>query len=559
MEFLKIKFIAILMLFLITPLVNADENVQAEINKEIQETLETLQSLITTSQKKEAILKEKLKLLKKQDTQSDEEEKEQSYQELQAELKLIKIDLESVATGVDIGTYRKIEPETFNLNQEFERLIQPMIYALNSMTTDSREIEQLKQDLESIDDKKSVASKAINRLDLLLEKESDENLKIALEKMRENWQLEFENNEGDQKIVKHRLKTKLESKGSFIASTRDVFSDFFKNRGLNLLLGFVAFFAVFLFLRFFYSIVKKIWHKRNSQRLSTFDRLIDLLSLLFTFVISMIATLFVFNLRNDWLLLGISGLFLIAMGWVLIKTLPMMIEKIMLLLNLGSVREGERVILNGVSWKVDRLHFYSHLINPDLTGGSLHVPLRELVGLVSRPSANDEEWFPCKVGEWVQLEEKPIGKVVYQSPEMVDLEIFGGAHQTYTTETFMSLNPTNLSRGYRIQMVFGIDYKYQAQCTTDIPDKMRAMFIKDLIELMGEDQLIKAYTDFFLPNASSLDFEYEAFVKGTSAHLYEEVERVMVYSFANACNKYGWEIPFQQITLHQSDVSKEVK
>ncbi len=555
MNFLKMKLIVIAIFFLISPITIADENIQTETSKETQETLETLRSLFTSSQEKEAILKEKLRILKKQNAQSDEEQKEQSYQELKSELELIETDLETVATGVDIGAYRKVEPESFNLNEEFERLIQPMIYALNSITSDSREIEQLKQDLESVEDKKSVASKAIKRLDLLLTNADDENLKAALQKMHENWQLELENGEGDQKIIKHRLKTRLEAKGSFLTSTRDVFSDFFKNRGLNLLLGLVAFFAVFLFLRFFYSIVKKIWHKKNSQRLSTFDRLTDLLSLLLTFVISMLATLFVFNLRNDWLLLGISGLFLIATGWILLKTLPMMIEKIMLLLNLGSVREGERVILNGVSWKVDRLHFYSHLVNPDLTGGSLHVPLRELVGLVSRPSAKDEEWFPCKIGEWVELEEKPIGQVIYQSPEMVELEIFGGAHQTYTTETFMSLNPTNLSRNYRIQMVFGIDYKYQAQCTTDIPEKMAAMFKEDLLEIMGESEIHKVVVDFFLPNASSLDYEYEAFIKGTSAHLYEEIERTMIYSFANACNKYGWEIPFQQITLHKSEVT----
>jgi hypothetical protein len=175
--------------------------------------------------------------------------------------------------------------------------------------------------------------------------------------------------------------------------------------------------------------------------------------------------------------------------------------------------------------------------------------------MVSRPSAANEEWFPSKEGEWVKLENDTLGQVIYQSPEMVEIEVFGGSHTTYSTESYLALNPTNLSRGYRIQMVFGIDYKYQAQCTTDIPDKMRAMFTEDLIELMGEDQLVKAFTDFFAPNTSSLDFEYEAYVKGTSAHLYEEVERVMIYSFANACNKYGWEIPFQQITLHQPKVA----
>jgi hypothetical protein len=109
----------------------------------------------------------------------------------------------------------------------------------------------------------------------------------------------------------------------------------------------------------------------------------------------------------------------------------------------------------------------------------------------------------------------------------------------------------NLSHGYRIQMVFGIDYKYQAECTTAIPKKMTEAFRRDLIKVVGEDNLVRVIVDFFLPNSSSLDFEYEVVLKGASAHLYEEVERTIIYSFANVCNENQWEIPFQQITLHQ--------
>ena len=109
----------------------------------------------------------------------------------------------------------------------------------------------------------------------------------------------------------------------------------------------------------------------------------------------------------------------------------------------------------------------------------------------------------------------------------------------------------NLSHGYRIQMVFGIDYKYQAECTTTIPRIMTENFRKDLVEAVGEDNLVRVVVDFFLPNTSSLDFEYEVFLKGSAASLYEEVERTIIYSFANTCNDNDWEIPFQQITLHQ--------
>jgi hypothetical protein len=181
----------------------------------------------------------------------------------------------------------------------------------------------------------------------------------------------------------------------------------------------------------------------------------------------------------------------------------------------------------------------------------MHLPLRQMVGLVSRPAAKNEEWFPTSEGEWVKMDDTTVGQIIYQSPEMVQVRLFGGNQITYTAANFLALNPMNLSHGYRIQMVFGIDYKYQAECTTEIPKRMTEAFRLDLIKVVGEDNLIRVMVDFFLPNNSSLDFEYEVFLKGSVAHLYEEVERTIIYSFANVCNENHWEIPFQQITLHQ--------
>ncbi len=313
----------------------------------------------------------------------------------------------------------------------------------------------------------------------------------------------------------------------------------------------VAFFSVFVLMRYCFSIYNNIRDGTNRTK-SSFERLFDLSFLAASFLLATVATLFVFNFRNDWLLLGLGCLFLIALGWVLIKSIPGMVEQVLLLLNLGSIREGERIIYNGVPWEVKSLNFYTHFVNPLLTGGSMHISIKELGGMVSRPSSSNEEWFPSKEGDWVQLEDENIGKVLYQSPEMVQLALFSGSDITYTTEKYLGQNPKNLSRNYRIQMVFGIDYKYRSICTSEIQDKMLERFKIELEDLLGEDQLIKATTDFFSANTSSLDYEYEAYVRGSSAHIYEEVERVMVKSFADTCNAYGWEIPFQQITLHNA-------
>ena len=509
-----------------------------------------LKKLIKNLRAKDAEIKQ---LSKELDKLKGEQAKEKSKEisELQGERKELKLKMESLATGSDIEEYRNKVPAKFNFAEEIQKLLQPMVHSLNSVTQDSREIEELKQEIEKAEQRQKIAITATNNLNNLLSRAEEKSVKASLEIMLRDWKEELENINNDEEILSRQLEGKIQSKESTLSSVGEVFADFFKNRGINFVLGIFTFLIVFLLLRFLYFLTKKIQAKRKNHKTSTFDRVSELTFHISTIIASIMAMLFVFNLRNDWLLLGIAVLFLVAIGWGIIKTLPAMLEQLMILLNLGSVREGGRLVMNGIPWKVQRLHFYTHLVNPDLSGGSMHLPLRQLVGLVSRPAADNEEWFPTSEGEWVKMDDTTVGQIIYQSPEMVQVRLFGGNQITYTAENFLSLSPMNLSHGYRIQMVFGIDYKYQAECTTDIPKKMTEAFRQDLIKVVGEDNLVRVIVDFFLPNNSSLDFEYEVFLKGSAAHLYEEVERTIIYSFANVCNENHWEIPFQQITLHQ--------
>lgn len=531
--------------------VSSEEKVRKDVIRDAHlEALLNLKLLINNFRERNEEIKN---LSKKLNKLKGEEAKEISAEiaELKIKRKELKLKIESLATGADIEEYRNKAPAKFNFAGEIEKLLQPMIHSLNSVTQDSREIEELKQEIEKAKLRQEIAISATNNLKNLLNKAKEESVKDSLRVMLSNWKEELENINNDKEILSGQLESKMQSKEPMLSAVGEVFTGFFKNRGINFVLGVFTFFIVFLLLRFLYFLTKKIQAKRKNHKTSTFDRVSELTFHISTIIASIIAMLFIFNLRNDWLLLGIAVLFLVAIGWGVVKTLPAMLEQLMILLNLGSVREGGRLVMNGIPWKVQRLHFYTHLVNPDLSGGSMHLPLRQLVGLVSRPAANNEEWFPTSEGEWVKMDDTTVGQIIYQSPEMVQVRLFGGNQITYTTENFLALNPMNLSHGYRIQMVFGIDYKYQAECTTAIPKKMTEAFRRDLIKVVGEDNLVRVIVDFFLPNNSSLDFEYEVFLKGSAAYLYEEVERTIIYSFADVCNENNWEIPFQQITLHQ--------
>jgi len=129
----------------------------------------------------------------------------------------------------------------------------------------------------------------------------------------------------------------------------------------------------------------------------------------------------VLYIAGDWVLLGLATLFLLGLAWASKHTLPQFFEQIRLLLNLGTVRDNERVVYEGLPWRVGRLNFYTRFTNPDLTGGLIRLPLRALSDLHSRPCTTDEAWFPCREGDWVKLDDDRWGKVVMQTPEMVQV------------------------------------------------------------------------------------------------------------------------------------------
>jgi len=292
--------------------------------------------------------------------------------------------------------------------------------------------------------------------------------------------------------------------------------------------------------------------QRNGIERSFPVRVGGLIYQVFSILVSLFAMLFVLNMMNDWILLGITSVFAIAIAWIGLKMLPAIIEQTTLLLNLGAVQEGERVLLNGVPWRVEKLDFYTDLVNPDLEGGSFTLPVRELVGLHSRPAAQDEAWFPTRKGDWAQLADGHIGKVVIQTPELVQIVELGGSRVTYSIADFISKTPRNLSTGYRVEVMFGIDYRHQAEATGEIPEKLRK-HVKAGLETMLDGKCIRdVQVELVEAGDSSINYEVEADMSGENAHLYEDIQHEMARLLVEACNLNDWTIPFPQMVLHRS-------
>ena len=240
---------------------------------------------------------------------------------------------------------------------------------------------------------------------------------------------------------------------------------------------------------------------------------------------------------------------MLAIAWFLIKALPDLIEHTILYLNIGAVQEGERLMFNGVPWQVKRLSFQSELVNPVLNCAEFTVPIGELKGLYSRPTDDDESWFPSNEGDWVLLDEGQ-GQVISQTPSHVEVKLLGGARKSFAASDYFASPPINLSHGARAEIVFRISLKHQSDACSKIPDLLRQFVTNGLNDLVPTDQLMGADVEMLEVTDSAIIYEVEADLSASAASEYETVERRLTKLCVEACNRYNWEIPFQQIAIH---------
>jgi len=282
-------------------------------------------------------------------------------------------------------------------------------------------------------------------------------------------------------------------------------------------------------------------------------RLVDVVYFVLVGGVAIFAALLVLYVAGDWVLLGLALLFLLGLAWASKNAIPQFFEQIRLLLNLGTVREQERVVYYGLPWRVTRLSIYSVLRNEELTGGLVRLPLKELMGLHSRPCSRNEIWFPCRPNEWVLLSDGRRGRVTLQTPEMVQLQLLGGSLVTYPTIDFLALSPENLSKDFRLSVTFGVDYAHQAISTNQVPKIMRERLEKGLAALVGRDSISHLNVEFKEAGPSSLDLQVLADFEGEVAASYEMLQRAIQRILVDTCTEQGWVIPFTQLTLHGAE------
>lgn len=478
----------------------------------------------------------------------------QRVRELEAAVQETEGKFGSLVVGTDAREFDEPVSDTFDLTSELQRLLQPLVQQMKDATAAPREIEEMRSRLASLGERLDIARRAKGRaeqaLAALTATDADaERLRAQITRTRDGWDARIRGIDQQRTVLRAELDNRLAARTSLVDSATQALDSFVRTRGLNLLLAALAFAIVFVSLRFVHRRVQRLGRARDERSFPA--RLVDVLLHVLVVIAAVGATLATLYAMSDWLLLAVALIFLLGAGWAAIKALPQYFEQVRLMLNLGAVREGERIVLDGLPWRVEALKIYSVLVNPELQGGTLRIPLRDLAGKCSRPMHRDEPWFPCRAGDVVLLSDGVRGKVLVQTPEVVVLSHFG-AERSYATAAFLEQSPRNLSRGFTIDVVFGVDYEHQANATRDIPQRMAERLRAELPKTVDAKAIKSVVVEFRAAGASSLDLLALVEVDGAAALQYGAIQRAVSRILTDACTENGWVIPFTQLTVHQA-------
>ncbi|MEQ1632187.1 MAG: hypothetical protein ABL997_07420, partial [Planctomycetota bacterium] len=277
-------------------------------------------------------------------------------QQLQTAQSQLRDRLASLATGFDVGQVRSPKEEQYELQAEILRLVRPLVRALSKATEGPRQIQELQARAEQLTAQIEAAEQVVRGLERTRQDQQNGGVApevvVQLDAAVQRWGAFVSELRDEHILVAAHLESLEAARAPMSESVQNAVSDFVKRRGFSLLLAILAATGVVLLLRFVHRAVSRI-ASRGERRFPL--RLFDVAFQGLAVTGAAIAVVMVFYLRGDFELLAVAIVFLIGLGWALSRTLPTLLEQIRLLLNAGAVREGERVLLDGLPYRVDAL------------------------------------------------------------------------------------------------------------------------------------------------------------------------------------------------------------
>ena len=518
---------------------------------ETKDTVENLEKLVQSMSNLSRMISATREVMKGPNGIGREKELKFRLDELQMKLQVMEGSFERLSAGIGLDALHQEKEADVDWNRELAEFLSPIMGEIKKMTSRPRKIEALRNEIGRYDAQLRLAQGAQKRLIALVSETNDPQLIEKLGKLTRSWENKETEIRTRMAVSQKALEEALGEKKSIGRSFQELLAFFFQSRGKNLFLALLAFAVIWGCLHYLHKLIFHLspFHKKGR---SFGVRIFDLFYRVFTVVISAFVLLGTLYFLGDWLLLSLAIIFVMGIVWASKQAFPRFWNQATLMLNFGAVREGEVVVYKGIPYEVGAINMNSKLENKALENGFVRLHINDLMELRSRPVTENESWFPSRTGDWVLLADGTYGNVTAQTPEIVTLRLIGGALKYYPTSDYLAQSPTNLSHGYRLTCIFGLDYQHQDIVTHEIPEIMKNAVSEGLEKAGYADLVERVRVEFKEAAASSLDMAILVTCNGKAGAKYWVLERTIQKACVEVCNQHGWIIPFQQVSVHMA-------
>lgn len=478
-----------------------------------------------------------------------------NLRQLSAEFEKKKFLFIETATNINLSVATKAKKKA-DIMDDIKQILEPALNSIKQISERPKQIQDLQEKTQFVESRYQGAIEARDKLEKLFKEGKEKILHPkykssikTLDKLIVKLKIELDD-------LQYKLLKSEKNEKSIVSTFSGLIFEFFKTKGKNLLLAFLVFITFFWLFktgrnRFLALVMYKVNRSENKEIYQWMIRPVRVIYSSISTLMAFFFAILTLYVLNDWVLVTLILFVLAALIWSSKHYLPLFLEQSKIVLNLGAIREDERVVYNGLPWLITSLGYYCKLSNPVLKGGELRVNAKELINLNSRRVNKGEPWFPTKKGDWVELGDI-FAQVILQTPEQVILERIGGERKFYKTADFYDQAPVNLSLGFAVDITFGVDYAHQ-----DILfDELIPNLTNDLkMELYNQhadlkESFIEMSLDFVNANASSLDLKFFLPCHGDIASKKKMLTRSVQSLLVKSCTKYEYIIPFNQLTIH---------
>lgn len=482
--------------------------------------------------------------------EQDQEDLRVQAEDLGEDIQQLRDTLETIAIGgVDSSLFAPLEEkQDSNWREDIALIAQPVIDSLKDLTEKPRKIKELNDRIMLRQQELATATLALDNLTPLANRAPEGELAASLERLVKLWQGRLDDAESDIEIARFQI-ADLQGDKTLAQTVAESLQDFVTGRGLTILIALLAASAVYFGVRFLMRGYRSSLVDKTTPESRTRYRLAAYSVQALTFMLILIAVFVVFYERGDVLLLGLLILLIVGLALGIRNLLPRYLSEARLLLNIGPMRESERILYRGLPWRVESINMYTVLRNPELHG-VLRIPLAQFHGTTSRPSGKDP-WFPSSRGDIVLLEDHSLMEVIDQNPDTVVLKHRGGQLVSMPTAEFYRATMTNLTRGgtFGVTSSFGVDYQHQDISLTQVPKLLRDAVREQLSQTDLSDFIKDVRVELKLANDSSLDYWIFVTCDSRAAKSYRKIERTIQSACIDACTRASLNIPFPHLSV----------